>query len=105
MRASELLGRTVYNESGEGVGRIVDLVGHHGTDGCLYITAAMLTRGRRGRLLGYERSALQGPWPIRRVARWLYEELREVDLRQLRLTREPGSGCIVDRQRSDEDDV
>jgi len=88
MRASNLLGRLVY-ESGEPAGRIVDLVAHPDDSGDLFVDAAMVTPGRRGRLLGYERRALSRPWPLRRIADWLHHGIHEASLDQLRLTPEP----------------
>ena len=94
MRASDLLGRIVY-ESGEPAGRVVDLVAHPDAAGNLFVDAAMVTPGRRGRLLGYEREALERPWPLRRIADWLHHGIHETSLDQLRLTAEPHRPTIV----------
>src|SRR4051812_37192567 len=89
MRASEIFGRVVYDETGESPGRIVDLLAHQDASGKLFVTAAMVTPGRRGRLLGYERAGLTRPWLIRRIAQWLHRGIREIDLTRLRLEAQP----------------
>lgn len=84
MRASELLGQPVRDHTDAPVGRIVDLVAHPDPSGELMVDAVMVTPGRRGRLLGYERPALQRPWPLRKVAQWLHRGIREIPLAELR---------------------
>ncbi|WP_030437332.1 PRC-barrel domain-containing protein [Actinoplanes subtropicus] len=64
-RASDLLGRTVADTGGEPLGRIADLV----VDDRNRITAVMVVRGRWGRLLGYERDEMRGPWLLEQLAR------------------------------------
>jgi hypothetical protein len=96
MRASDLLGRIVYHDGAEPAGRIVDLVAHADGSGGLYVDAAMVAPGRRGRLLGYERAALQRPWPIRRFAEWLHRGIREIGLSDLRAGPDPDDRSLPD---------
>jgi sporulation protein YlmC with PRC-barrel domain len=78
MRASELLGRTVYDAKGTVLGRIADLVAEETGGGAPRVVAALVTRGRRGRLFGYERPGINGPWLIERFARLLHRGAREI---------------------------
>jgi sporulation protein YlmC with PRC-barrel domain len=87
MRASELLGRPVYAADGTEIGRIADLITERDGNGVPRVTAALVTPGRRGRLLGYERSGIQGPWLIERIAGWLHRDTREIPWPQVRLGR------------------
>ncbi|MFI7026735.1 PRC-barrel domain-containing protein [Micromonospora sp. NPDC049900] len=88
MRAGELLGRTVYDERGRRLGRVVDLVVRGGPAGPLRLTDLVVTRhwyGRvSGRLIGPERHP-SGPWAIRAVARLLGRSTVQVSLRRVRL--------------------
>jgi hypothetical protein len=104
MRASDLLGRTVYHPDAEPAGRIVDLIAHPDNDGNLFVSAAILTTGRRGRLLGYERPGMGGPWPIRKLAQWLHRHMHQVELRHLRLRPDPHATALpaaLNHQRPD----
>jgi sporulation protein YlmC with PRC-barrel domain len=92
MRASELLGRPVYDVAGAEIGRIADLITRRDGDGSPRVTAALVTPGRRGRLLGYERSGIQGPWLVERLAGWLHRGTREIPWPEVRLSRGGGSG-------------
>jgi hypothetical protein len=94
MRASDLLGRVAY-ESGEPAGRIVDLVAHPDDSGNLFVDGAMVTPGRRGRLLGYERPALSGPGLLRRLGDRLHRGIHETSLNDLRLTPDPHQPAIA----------
>ncbi|MER5458677.1 PRC-barrel domain-containing protein [Micromonospora sp. NPDC002389] len=88
MRAGELLGRTVYDEQGRRLGRVVDLVVRGGPAGPLRLTDLVVTRhwyGRvSGRLIGPERHP-SGPWAIRAVARRLGRSTVQVPLHRVRL--------------------
>jgi sporulation protein YlmC with PRC-barrel domain len=64
LRASDLLGRRVTGPDGRDLGRVADLVTEDGV-----ITAVVATRGRWGRLLGYEREQVRGPWLLEILAR------------------------------------
>ena len=65
VRAGDLIGRHAYGSDGEDLGRIADLV----VDDDTTIVAAIVTRGPWGRLLGYERDSVRGPWILETVAR------------------------------------
>jgi hypothetical protein len=64
MRASDLLGQTVFDHAGAPLGRVADLV----VEGQV-VVAAVVTRGPWGRLLGYERASARGPWLLETFAR------------------------------------
>ncbi len=61
MRASDVIGREV-----PGRGRIADIVVEPGT---MRITAVIVVKGPWGRLLGYERDEVRGPWLLEHFAR------------------------------------
>ncbi|MFI5890089.1 hypothetical protein ACIA5D_08200 [Actinoplanes sp. NPDC051513] len=61
-RAGDLIGRRV------GDGRIADLI----TDDRNRVVAAIVVRGRWGRLLGYERDETAGPWLLEQFARRIW---------------------------------
>jgi hypothetical protein len=61
MRASDLIGRVV-----PGRGRIADVVVDPDT---MRVTAVVVVTGPWGRLLGYERDEVRGPWLLEHVAR------------------------------------
>jgi hypothetical protein len=61
-RAGDLLGRRA------GDGRITDLI----TDDDGRVVAAIVVKGRWGRLLGYERAEAGGPWLLEQVARRIW---------------------------------
>jgi sporulation protein YlmC with PRC-barrel domain len=73
MRASDLLGRTVLDEGGRRLGRIVDILTEPDEQGRAVLVAGVVVRGPWGRLLGYEREQLRGPWlldwPARKILR------------------------------------
>ena len=65
MRVSELIGRTVGTADGFS-GRVADVeVAAGGTA----VTALIVVRGPWGRLLGYERDTVRGPWLLETLAR------------------------------------
>lgn len=68
LRASQLLGLRVHDRAGHVVGRIADLHTERDPDGRELLTAAIVTTGRWGRLLGYERREVTGPWLLERLA-------------------------------------
>jgi sporulation protein YlmC with PRC-barrel domain len=68
LRANLLIGRQARTNAGEPVGRIVDLVVD---DTTMTVTHAVVTDGPWGRLLGYERDEVTGPWLIEIIARRL----------------------------------
>ncbi len=61
MRASDVIGRVL-----PGRGRIADIVIDPET---LRITAVVVVKGPWGRLLGYEREEVRGPWLLEHFAR------------------------------------
>jgi hypothetical protein len=67
LRASDLLGLTVYDTHGRPVGRIADLITEGLDDPA--IVAAVVTKPPWGRLLGYERDTAAGPLLLQRLAR------------------------------------
>jgi sporulation protein YlmC with PRC-barrel domain len=70
-RASSILGRQVRDRSGRPLGRIADLVTERDPDGVERVTAAIVVKGRWGRLLGYERNERTGPWVLERLATYI----------------------------------
>jgi hypothetical protein len=62
LRASMLMRRRLR----DGSGRVADIETTRGADGVERVTALVVTAGRWGRLLGYERDQ-HGPW----VLQWL----------------------------------
>jgi sporulation protein YlmC with PRC-barrel domain len=89
MRASELLGRTAYDTAGRPLGKIADLITTPAPDGTYEITAALVTPGHRGRLLGYERPGIQTPWLLNRLAILIHRGSREIPWAHLRLDPPP----------------
>jgi hypothetical protein len=68
LRANLIIGRQARTLDGKPVGRIVDLVVD---DATMTVTDAVVTSGPWGRLLGYEREEVTGPWLIEIIARRL----------------------------------
>jgi len=71
MKASDLLGARVYSVDGVDLGRIADLLTRPDERGHPRIYAVLVTPRHRGRLFGYERPGIQGPWLLERLGRWL----------------------------------
>jgi hypothetical protein len=71
MRASDVLGRRALDGSGRDVGRIVDMACEIDAEGRPELVAVIAVRGPWGRLLGYEREQVGGPWIIETLARWI----------------------------------
>ncbi|MGW4210906.1 PRC-barrel domain-containing protein [Lentzea sp. NPDC004789] len=84
MLASDYLGRVVHDGSGRELGRVADLIAHVGQDGVPRVTGVLITPRWRGRLLGYERPGVQGPWLLERLARWLHRGTREIPWDEIR---------------------
>jgi hypothetical protein len=78
MRASDLIGRTAYDADGRPQGRIADLLARRAPDGTMYVHAAFVTPRWRGRLFGYERPGIEGPWLIEWLANRLHRGSREI---------------------------
>ena len=84
-RASDLLGRKVYDASGRYLGRIADLVAEEGDRPS--IVAAVVTRPPWGRLLGYERESATGPKLLELFARSVMRrDSQRIDWNELRLS-------------------
>ena len=98
LRASALLGRYVRDADGTRLGRIADLITEPDGNGRERIASVIVTPGRWGRLLGYERDEGQGPWLLewfaRRVVRRGMREIPwpDVDLEPVDGTRQVVSG-------------
>ena len=71
LRASALLGRRVRTADGRDLGRVADLETDTGPDGRPRVTALVVTARPWGRLLGYERDEVVGPWILEHFARWI----------------------------------
>ncbi|MEV4759240.1 hypothetical protein AB0J86_29655 [Micromonospora sp. NPDC049559] len=86
LRASDLLGRAARDAEGRHLGRVVDLRAEPGDDGRPYVNAVVVVRGPWGRLLGYEREQVRGPWLLEILARAvLRRSTRTVPWRDLHL--------------------
>jgi sporulation protein YlmC with PRC-barrel domain len=86
LRASDLLGAEVYDDSGQAIGRIADLITDDGETP--EVVAAIVTRRPWGRLLGYERESATGPKLLELFARVaLRRNSRRIEWPDLRLSR------------------
>lgn len=71
MRASDVLGRRAVDRAGRDLGRIVDIVCETSGREAPEVVAVLAVRGPWGRLLGYEREQVRGPWVIEKLAGWI----------------------------------
>jgi hypothetical protein len=69
LRASTLLGQSAYDGAGNRIGRVADLETVLDGDGHERLVAVLVTDGPWGRLLGYEREEVDGPWLLEAAAR------------------------------------
>jgi hypothetical protein len=69
IRASVLLGQAVYDHAGNRLGRVADLETVRDGDGRERLVAVLVSDGPWGRLLGYEREEVDGPWLLEVAAR------------------------------------
>ncbi|MFG3691405.1 hypothetical protein [Micromonospora sp. NPDC047740] len=69
LRAGALLRQPVRDLAGRIIGRVADIETTRVSDGRERVTALVVTAGRWGRLLGYERHETRGPWLLERLAR------------------------------------
>jgi hypothetical protein len=69
---STIMHRQVRDHTGKILGRVADIETTPGPDGRERITAVIVTAGRWGRLLGYERDQHTGPWPLEQLARLIF---------------------------------
>jgi sporulation protein YlmC with PRC-barrel domain len=86
-RASDILGRRVHDDTGKPIGRIADLITEPAADGTQQrVTAAIVVHHHWGRLLGYERRQMTGPWILEHLARLiLRRNAQEVPWHKLRI--------------------
>jgi hypothetical protein len=82
MRASDLIGRDVFDAAGERIGVITDIRcvqdgPLRGTNAALRVDALLVSRHHTGSLLGYDRRK-QGPWGVRLIVAWLHRKMRIV---------------------------
>ena len=82
MRASDLIGRDVFDAAGERIGVITDIRcvqdgPLRGTSAALRVDALLVSRHHTGSLLGYDRRK-QGPWGVRVIVAWLHRKMRIV---------------------------
>ncbi|PWU44402.1 hypothetical protein DLE60_02785 [Micromonospora globispora] len=69
LRAGRLLRRPVRDHDGRIIGRVADIETTRDDEGRERVTALIVTPGRWGRLLGYERRESGGPWLLEHLAR------------------------------------
>jgi sporulation protein YlmC with PRC-barrel domain len=69
VRASALLRQTVYDGAGNRLGRVADLETVRDGEGRERLVAVLVSDGPWGRLLGYEREEVEGPWLLEVTAR------------------------------------
>jgi hypothetical protein len=69
LRAGSLLGQPVHDPGGKLIGRVADLETETDDRGRERIVAVLVTAGPWGRLLGYERDTVEGPWLLELFAR------------------------------------
>jgi hypothetical protein len=69
LRAGALLRRPVRDSAGRIIGHVADIETTRDSDGHERVSALIVTAGRWGRLLGYERHETRGPWLLEHLAR------------------------------------
>jgi sporulation protein YlmC with PRC-barrel domain len=86
IRVGALLGRHVRDAAGRDIGRITDLETQRDGYGRERVVAAMVSAGLWGRLFGYGREEVDGPWLLEvAAARLLRRHNRRVPWEELRL--------------------
>jgi hypothetical protein len=83
MRASDYIGRIAYDQAGNRLGRIADLICHQPDGSAPTIDAALVTPRHRGRMFGYQREAMRGPWLLEKLIGVLHRGTREVPLDEI----------------------
>lgn len=78
-----LLGAEVIGPDGEHLGDVLDVRLEPGAGHELVLTSLLVGRGRPGSYLGYDRSAEQGPWLVRRIVRRLHRHSGMVAARDI----------------------
>jgi hypothetical protein len=82
LRASSLIGQIAYDRSGKRLGRIADLI--VGDD--LRVQEVVFSDRPWGRLLGYERREVTGPWLLETLAnRILRRHIRRMPWHEIQL--------------------
>jgi len=82
---STLLRTPVRDSAGRTLGRIADLQTRRDEQGRETVEVVLVTAGRWGRLLGYERDERTGPWLLEHLARYVLRRRTErVPWRELR---------------------
>jgi PRC-barrel domain protein len=66
---SALLNQPAYDLAGQYLGRVADVIVAPDATGRPRLTEVVVTRGLWGRLLGYERDEMRGPWVLEAFAR------------------------------------
>jgi hypothetical protein len=69
LRTHELMGERAYDRAGGYLGRVADLAAEPDAEGRMRITHVVVSPGLWGRLLGYERREVAGPWLLEHLAR------------------------------------
>jgi sporulation protein YlmC with PRC-barrel domain len=86
-RASDILGHSVYDDTGKPIGRIADLITEPAPGGTQRVTAAIVVQGHWGSLLGYERAELTAPWILEHLAQLiLRRKAEQIPWHKVRLT-------------------
>jgi GNAT superfamily N-acetyltransferase len=83
MRASDYIGQTAYDQDGRPLGRVADLACHQTNAGQPVIDAVLVAPRHRGRMFGYERDAMAGPWLLEKFIEWLHRGTREFPIGDL----------------------
>jgi len=65
----QLIRQPAYDLAGQHLGRIADVIVEPDRQGRLRITEVVVASGLWGRLLGYERDEMRGPWLLQAFAR------------------------------------
>ncbi len=86
LHGSQLLGRPAYDLAGQYLGRVADLIVTPDAQDRPQLTDVIVTRGLWGRLLGYERAEMRGPWLLEALARRvLRRDMRRLPWSTLRI--------------------
>ncbi len=72
LRTHQLLGKRAYDRSGGYLGRVADLAVEPDPAGRMRVTAVVVGPRMWGRLLGYERHEVGGPWLLELLARSVF---------------------------------
>jgi sporulation protein YlmC with PRC-barrel domain len=99
MKASDLIGRPVFESGGRQVGIVTDLRcvqdgPVRGSMAAPRVHSVIVSGRRTGSMLGYDRRDQQGPWLIRVIVRWLHRKSTIVAWESLRLS-DDASGALT----------